>query len=111
MATLNTIDTRVAKQLQTACALRGVSIVGVPGGWSVLVKVGMTEKPLGTQRTGRVRQWRSLDTLIDYLRTELGIVKIDGINASGYRAASVFRQRPDVAGQMRQAHAGQRSPA
>lgn len=104
MATLNTIDTRLAKQLQTACALRGVSIVGVPGGWSVLVKLGMSEKPLGTQRTGRVRQWRSLDTLIDYLRTELGIVKIDGIDASQYSAASVFRARPDVAGRMRQAH-------
>ncbi len=111
MATLNTIDTRLAKQLQTACALRGVSIVGAPGGWSVLVKVGMSEKPLGTQRTGRVRQWRSLDTLIMYLRDELGIVKIDGIDASQYSAASVFRPRPDVAGRMRQAHAGLRSPA
>ncbi len=105
MATLNTIDTRLAKQLHDAAALRGVAIVGVPGGWSVLVKIGMSEKPLGTQRTGKVRQWRSLDTLLEYLKTELGIVKIDGVDASGYSAASVFRQRPDVAGRMRQAHA------
>lgn len=88
-ATLNTIDTRLAKQLQTACVLRGVSIVGVPDGWSVLIKVGMSDKkPLGTQRTGKVRQWRSLDTLIDYLREELGILKIDGIDASQYSAAA-----------------------
>ena len=106
MATLQTIDTRLAKQLQEACALRGVSIVGVPGGWSVMVKVGMTEKPLGTQRTGRIRQWRSLDTLVVYLKDELGIVKIDGVDASGYSEASVFKQRPDVAKKMRQAHAG-----
>lgn len=109
MATLQTIDSKLAKQLQQACALRGVSIIGVAGGWSVLVKVGMSEKPLGTQRTGRVRQWRSLDTLIDYLRDELGIVKIDGIDASNHSAASVFRPRPDVAGRMRQAHAGLRT--
>ena len=104
MATLNTIDTRLAKQLQEACALRGVSIVGVAGGWSVLVKVGMSEKPLGAQRTGRVRTWRSLDTLIDYLRTDLGITKIDGVDASGHNPAAVHQSRPDVAGRMRQAH-------
>src|ERR1035437_6721558 len=103
MATLQTIDTRLAKQLQEACALRGVSIVGVAGGWSVLVKVGMSEKPLGAQRTGRVRTWRSLDTLIDYLRTDLGIVRIDGLDASGHSAASVHN-RPDVAGRMLAAH-------
>lgn len=106
MANLQTIDTRLAKQLHEACALRGVSIVGVAGGWSVLVKVGMSEKPLGTQRTGRVRQWRSLDTLIVYLRDELGITKIDGIDASGHNAAAVHQSRPDVANKMRQAHAG-----
>ena len=106
MVTLQTIDTRLAKQMQEACALRGVSIVGVPGGWSVMVKVGMTEKPLGTQRTGRVRQWRSLDTLVDYLKTELGIVRIEGIDASGHNPASVFNARPDVSGRMKQVHSG-----
>ena len=104
MATLQTIDTRLAKQLQEACALRGVSIIGVPGGWSVMVKVGMAEKPLGTQRTGRVRTWRSLDTLIEYLRTDLGIVKIDSLDASGHSAASVFNARPDVSRKMLAAH-------
>ncbi len=111
MATLNTIDTRLAKQLQTACALRGVSIVGVAGGWPIVLKVRMAERPLGTQRSGRVRHWRSLDTLVGYPRDELGIINIDGVDASQYSAASVFRQRPGVAGRIRQAHAGQRSPA
>ena len=98
------IDTAMAKRLHEACAIRGVTIVGIPGGWSVLLKLGMNERPLGTQRTNRVRSWRSLDTLVAYLRTDLGIVKIDGIDASQYSAASVFRARPDVAGRMRQAH-------
>ena len=105
MPTLNLISTALAKQLQEACALRGVSIVGVPGGWSVLLKVGMAEKSLGTQRTGRVRLWRSLDALINYLRDDLGIVKIDGLDASGHSAASVVNARPDVARKMKQAHA------
>ena len=104
MATLNTINTALARQLQEACALRGVSIVGVPGGWSVMIKVGMAEKPLGTQRTGRIRQWRSLDTLIVYLKDELGIVKIDSLDASGHSAASVFNARPDVSRKMLAAH-------
>ena len=104
MVNLQTIDTRLAKQLHEACALRGVSIVGVAGGGSVLVKVGMSEKPLGTQRTGRVRQWRSLDTLIMYLRDELGIVKIDGVDASQHNLAAVHQTRPDVAGRMKRAH-------
>ena len=109
MTSLNTISTTLAKRLHEASALRGVSIIGVPGGWSVLFKVGMTEKPLGTQRNGRVRQWRSLDTLINYLRDELGIVKIDGVDASGYSAAKVLNTRPDVARKMKQADAGQAS--
>lgn len=88
MADVRTIDTRLEKQLQTACALCGVSIVGVPGGWSVVVKVGMSEKHLGTQRTGMIQRWRSLDTLMDYLRDELCIVKIDGIDTNGYSAAA-----------------------
>ena len=104
MANLHMIDTKLARQLHEACALRGCSIIGVAGGWSVLLKVGMVEKPLGTQRSGRVRTWRSLDTLLIYLRDELGIVKIDGVDASGHNPASIHNARPDVAGRMRQAH-------
>ena len=103
------IDTAMAKRLHEAAAIRGVTIVGIPGGWSVLLKLGMNERPLGTQRTNRVRSWRSLDTLVAYLRTDLGIVKIDGVDASGYSAASVFRARPDTSARMRQAHAGLRT--
>lgn len=104
MATLNTIDTKLAKLMHEACALRGCSIVGVAGGWSVLIKVGMSEKPLGAQRTGKARIWRNLDTLIVYLKDELGIVKIDGLDASGHNPAAVHQSRPDVARKMLAAH-------
>jgi len=81
-----------------------VSIIGVPGGWSILLKLGMSEKPLGTMRSGRIRQWRSLDTVMEYLRKDLGIVKVDGLDASGHNPASIHKARPDVAGRMKAAH-------
>ena len=106
MATTQTIDTQLAKQIKEARDLQGVSIIGVPGGWTVLVTVGMSEMQLGTQQSGRVRKWRSLDTLISFLRDELGIVKIDGIDAGRHYPAKANQTRPDVAGGMHQAHAG-----
>ena len=106
MASPNTIDTAMAKRLHEAAAIRGVTIIGIPGGWSVLLKLGMNERPLGTQRTNKVRSWRSLDTLMAYLRSDLGITRIDGVDASGHSASSVFKQRPDTSARMRQAHAG-----
>jgi hypothetical protein len=44
----NTIDTALARQMVEACAIRGVSIIGQPGGWSIMLKLGLTEKLLGT---------------------------------------------------------------
>ena len=100
-----TIDTPNARRLMQAGGLRGASLVGQPGGWCVLLKIGMQETPLGTQRTDRPRTWASLDTCIQYLRDELGIVRIDGIDASNFSAAAEHRpRRPDAAAQMRRAH-------
>lgn len=101
----HTIDTAMARRLVEASAIQGASIVGQPGGWSVLLKVGMTEKPLGTQRTDKPRTWRSLDTCVDYLRTELHIVRVDGIDASQYNAEGVHRRRrQDSADRLKAAH-------
>lgn len=105
MSTTHTIDTAMARKMVEASAIRGASIVGQPGGWSVMLKIGMQEKPLGTQRTDKPRTWRSLDTCMEYLRTELHIVRIEGIDASNYSGASVIaKARPDAAARLRQAH-------
>lgn len=45
-----TIDTATARRMAEAGAIRGVSIVGQPGGWSVMIKIGTHEKPLGSQK-------------------------------------------------------------
>lgn len=103
--TAKTIDTPNARRLVEAAAIRGAAIVGQPGGWSVMLKIGKTEIPLGTQRTDKPRTWSSLDTCMQYLREELHIVRVDGIDASNYSAASVHRKRrPDRSEALKRAH-------
>lgn len=100
-----TIDTATARRMAEAGTIKGVSIVGQPGGWSVLVKTGALEKPLGGQKTDKPRTWRSLDTLTDYLRKDLSIVHIDGIDATHHVNADAQRSsRPDAAARMKRAH-------
>ena len=101
----HTIDTLLARRMVEAAAIRGASIIGQPGGWSVMLKLGMTETPLGTQRTDKPRTWRSLDTCMDYLRNELKIVRVDGIDASNYSATAINTpRRADAAKRMKAAH-------
>lgn len=101
----NTIDTAVARQLVDANAIRSASIIGQPGGWSVMLQLGMTEKLLGTQRTNKPRTWRSLDTCVQYLRNELHITRVDMLDASNYSDGGVMRtQRKDTAERMKRAH-------
>src|SRR3546814_17968970 len=63
-----TIGTNVARQLVEANAIGGAAIVGQSGGWSVVLRVGATEKLLGTQRADKPRIWRSLDSCVQYLK-------------------------------------------
>jgi len=100
-----TIDTATARQMAEAGTIRGVAIIGQPGGWRVMLKVGSTEKPLGGQRTDKPRTWRSLDTLTEYLREHLHILRVDGIDATQYSASDVARRgRPDSAARLKRAH-------
>ncbi|MFC7421363.1 hypothetical protein ACFQNF_15975 [Iodobacter arcticus] len=95
----------MAKRLVEAEAIRGVSIIGQPGGWSVMLKLSMSEKLLGTQRTGKPRLWRSLDRCIEYVTSELRLFRFDLLDATNYSYESATRQaRPDAAERMRKAH-------
>jgi hypothetical protein len=101
----HTIDTAMARRMAEASAIRGASIIGLPGGWSVMLKLGMTEKPLGAQRTDKPRTWRSLDTCMDYLKNELHIVRIDMLDASNHSAGDVTRSaRADSSERMKRTH-------
>jgi hypothetical protein len=99
------IDTAVAKQLIQAHALRSASIVGQPGGWSVVFKLEASEKVLAAQRSKLVRVWRSLDRCVAFMRTELGVAHFDGLDASHYAAEGPIRKtRTDASKRMRRAH-------
>jgi len=100
----HTIDTAMARHMVEAQAIRGASIIGQPGGWSVMLKLGLTEKPLGTQRTDKPRRWRSLDSCVGYLRTELQIVRVDMLDASNYSVGDADRRRTDTAERMKRTH-------
>ncbi|CDQ11695.1 conserved protein of unknown function (plasmid) [Acidithiobacillus ferrivorans] len=103
----HTIDTATVKRLVEARAIHGAAIIGQPGGWSVLLKYGMEERPLGIQRADRPRLWRSLDTCVDYLKEELHIGRVDLLDATGYSAQNPLpgKSRPDAAERMRKAFA------
>jgi hypothetical protein len=101
----HTVDTAMACRMVEASAIRGASIIGQPGGWSVRLKMGQVEKSLGTQRTGKPRTWRSLDTCMAYLRNELRIVRVDLLDASNYSDGDETRRtRADQSERMRRAH-------
>ncbi|OMG71390.1 hypothetical protein [Burkholderia ubonensis] len=84
MAT-DTIDQKTLAGLVEAGAVRSAHVVGQRGGWGVLFKYGMTERPLATQR-GSVRTWAKFETLATYLR-ELGIVRFE-VDAAQYDPAA-----------------------
>jgi hypothetical protein len=100
------IDTAVARQMIEGKAVQSASIIGQPGGWSVLIKLGATEeKALAAQRSKRVRLWRSLDRCVDYLTTELGLARFELLDASGYsKQGSATKTRIDAAARLRRAH-------
>ncbi len=100
------IDTAQARDMVLANSIRGAAIIGAAGGWSVLLKLGKTEKTLGTQRTNKPRLWISLDRCVNYLKQELGLARFDLLDATEYRAALAGeRKRSDASSRLRRAHA------
>ena len=101
----HTIDTAMAKRMVEAAAIRGAAIIGQPGGWSVVLKLGMHEKPLGAQRSDKPRTWRSLDRCVDYLKNELHIARFELLDATNHSEVSLEgKSRNDSADRLRKAH-------
>ena len=100
-----TIDTAIAKRLVQTSAILGASIIGQPGGWSVVLRLGDQERPLGAQRSDKPRTWRSLDRCVDYLKKELLIVRFDLLDATNFsQSATGKRPREDASLRLRNAH-------
>lgn len=101
--TADTIDHTTLERLIEAGAVRGASIVGQPGGWSVVIQYGVTERTLAAKR-GAVRIFRKFETLVGYLMG-LGIDSYQ-VDASQFDPASprTGRTRADSAERMKNAH-------
>ncbi|MFP3943362.1 MAG: hypothetical protein ACLFWF_05700 [Alphaproteobacteria bacterium] len=98
-----TIDHAGLVRLVEAGAVRDAHVVGRPGGWSVVVRHDSEEHALAAQRSKRVRVFRRMETLVNYLR-DIGIQRFD-VDAAGYEAqGGEPRRRPDRAEALRQAH-------
>ncbi len=98
-----TIDHTTFSRLVEAGAVRGAHVVGQPGGWSVIVKYGMTERALAAQRSRQVRVFRRMETLVTYLKG-IGIQHFD-VDAADYAAdGGKAHSRPDRAEALRRAH-------
>lgn len=101
-----TIETAMAKRLVEASAIRSASIIGQPGGWSVVLKMGLQDRPLGTQRSDTPRTWRSLDRAVAYVKNELHIVRFDLLDATNHSPGEPLagKSRLDAAERLRLAH-------
>lgn len=101
----NTIDTAMARRMVEASAINSASVIGQPGGWFVMLKLGMTEKPLGMQRVDKPRMWRSLDACMGYLKNDLGIDRLDSLDASNHSDVGTSRStRADSSARLKHAH-------
>lgn len=102
----HTIDTAMARRMVEAAAIHGASIIGQPGGWSVLLKLGTQEQALCAQRSGKARTWRSLDRCVDYLKKELHIARFELLDATNHSDVALLgKSRADASARLRNAHA------
>lgn len=98
-----TIDHNTLSRLVEAGAVRGAHVIGQAGGWGVLIRYGMVERPLSATRSKKIRTFKKLETLVTYLK-EIGISRFD-VDAANYDPATVQTYtRPDRVKAMKAAH-------
>ena len=98
-----TVKLSTARELVEAGSVRAASIIGQPGGYAVLLRVGMQERALST-KAGAPRLFTGLDAAARVLRDSLGLARFE-VDASGYSAGDVLRRRrPDRAAALRELH-------
>jgi hypothetical protein len=99
-----TLNHDTLTRLAEAGAIRAAHVVGQPDGWALAVQYGMAERFLAAQRSGKLRLFRKLETVVAYLNV-LDISRFD-VDASGYVVTDAkTRQRPDRAAALKRAHA------
>ncbi len=101
--TTETIDHATFTQLVAAGAVRSARVVGRPGGWGILLKLGTSERALAAQRSQQIRIFRKFETLVRYLKV-VGITRFD-VDAMNWAVESTRSPtRPDASAAMKRAH-------
>lgn len=96
----DSIDHVALARLVEAQAIRGADVVGQPGGWGIIIKYGMVERPL-VARSGRLRIFKRFETLVSYLKG-IGVSRylVDAANFDQDTAKNTI-VRPDAAERLR----------
>lgn len=99
-----TIDHTHLRALATKTNLPRITLMGHADGWVIVVRDGKSEKLLLAQRSGISRQFRKIDTAVNYLKS-LGFESFS-VNAKSFDPALVppARLRPDRALALKKAH-------
>ncbi len=94
------IDHVALARLVEAQAIRGADVVGQPGGWGIVIKYGMVERPL-VARSGSLRIFKRFETLVNYLK-EIGVSRyvVDASNFDHNTAKNTV-VRPDASARMK----------
>lgn len=97
-----TVKLATLRELIDAGSVRSAAIVGLPGGYAVQVRYGMSDRALAA-RTGDVRIFAKIDAAAKILRG-LGVVKAE-LDISGYSPSTlVSKRRPDRTQALTDAH-------
>lgn len=103
--TADTIKLSTAREIVESGSLRGTELLGRPGGYLALFKIGTRTRTLAT-KTGEPRIFGTLDAAVRTLR-DIGIVSHIELNAAGYAPLGPLlrRRRPDSADALKRIHA------
>jgi hypothetical protein len=71
-----------------------------------MLKVGVQEQLLGTQRTNKPRVWRSLDRCVEHLKNEFHITRFDLLDSTNFSndVISGGKSRTDASERLRTVH-------
>lgn len=83
--------------------INATHIVGQPGGWAIQIDFNNREHVLTAQRSGNVRLFKKLETLVSYLH-DLGIEHFEVDSSTWNPQQTATYQRPDRSQALKRAH-------
>lgn len=97
-----TIKLSTARELGAAGALHAAEILGCPGGYQAVLKVGSCGRALAT-KNGEPRLFASIDAAAKALRA-VGLASNIGLDTRGYSPPVSARTRPDRSAALKDVH-------